>query len=110
MIQKNFHIIDQTADKVNEILNRVSNSDEYKNATQVLLLIFEENWDENYINEQIKSINHYLPKVEIAGITHHDTMYSVDKNVSNVILNFMFFENEAFCIKKCDIDDDMSDV
>lgn len=77
---------------------------EYESAAQVLLLVIDQNWDTGLMKEKILQIKKILPKAEIAGVTHYESLSETGYGASNnCILSFMFFENPAFSIHRLEL-------
>ena len=103
MLQRTFHITDYTEGKARKILAEVEAMPACQNANQVLLLILEQNWNADLIQQKTKLVKSLLPKVEIAGITHFDGL-ARGEGQSNTIFTFLFFETAGFAIRRFDMD------
>ena len=104
MIQKTYRITEYSVEKLESILNEVASLPAFQSASQVLLIVMEQNWNVNGIQDKIRIVKDKLPKVEIAGITHFDAVFPSEVK-ENAILSFLFFEHVAFEIKKIDLGD-----
>lgn len=102
MIQKTLRITNYTLEKVAAVVSAVAAMPEYSSATQVLLIIMEQNWDTDLIRERNALICATLPKAEIVGTTHVDSQILGEKD-KNCILSFLFFEHPAFTLGKIDM-------
>ena len=98
MLQKTYHISDFSGGALEAVLNEVAAMPAYARASQVLLTIFEQNWDTGRIHEKTALIQSVLPKAEIAGITHYDDMEQLDLSEEHAVLSFLFFEKPAFSL------------
>lgn len=102
MIQKTFHISGYTEEKAQKMLAEVKAMPAYQNASQVLLLVFEQNWNTGLIRQKTELVKSALPKAEIAGITHFDGLARGDGE-SNSIFTFLFFETASFRVCRFDM-------
>ena len=92
MIQKTYHVTGSTGAKIKTILTEVSALPSYQSAAQVLLLLFEQNWEQNLIREKIALIHALLPKAEVIGTTHTDEQL-YGQETKNCVLTFLMFEH-----------------
>ena len=104
MIQKTYHISDYSQEKMDAVLTQVSSLSAYQNAGQVLLLMFEQNWDTGKIEKKVEQIRTQLPKAEIAGITHYDNVDAADYQRESTILTFLLFERPSFSLLSLPLD------
>lgn len=102
MIQKTYHITDFTDNKLETILAEVATMPEYNTSAQVLVFVFEQNWDTAIIRKKADTIKRKLRKAEIAGITHVDENI-LEHSEHNTILSFLMFEQRAFSIRRIDM-------
>ena len=104
MVQKTYHIADFSEDKLKSVLRETLSSTAYREAARILLIIFEQNWDPEKINEKLALIRETLPKAEIVGCTHYDDMRQAEEPEQpeeRSILSFLFFEESAFSVFRC---------
>jgi hypothetical protein len=104
MIQKTYHISDFSQEKMDAVLTQVSSLSAYQNAAQVLLLIFEQNWDTEKIGKKVEQIRTQLPKSQVVGITHYDNVDAADYQRESTILTFILFEHPAFSLLSLPLD------
>ncbi len=106
MLQKTYHIKDYTPDKLEAVMAEVEALRSYEASAQILLLIFEQNWDTDIIREKAEAIKARLKKVEIAGCTHFDGIFEEGTAFSNnSVLTFLFFEQPSFTIHQISLAD-----
>ena len=98
MNQRTYQISGYTEEKAREILLEVSGLAEYQHAGRVLLLVLEQSWARERIEEKIRLIQRILPKAEIVGVTHNDSV--ADNKAEETRLSFLFFGQAAFDIRR----------
>lgn len=110
MIQKTYHLKNCTIERLQATLFEVASSSEYLSSSQTLLIIMEQNWDVEKIRAKTAMAKAVLPKAEIVGITHFDSiLYSPDGfglvhgTKENTILTFLCFEHPSFTIERFDL-------
>ena len=101
MVQKTYHITAFSEDKLKSVLLETLSSAIYREAARILLILFEQNWDAEKINEKLSLIRETLPKAEIVGCTHYDDMGQIEQPEERSILSFLFFEESAFSVFRC---------
>ena len=72
MLQKTYQIYDFDHGKLEKVLQEVQEMPAYKSAKQVLLVVYEQNWDKLKIKKKTEKVREFLPKTEIAGINHRN--------------------------------------
>ena len=119
MVQKSFHITDFTNGSLENMIKEVRELPEYQKAGQILLMVYEQNWDREEIMRKASLLKQGLPKVETAGITHAEwdevpdehSVYvlsgkfsQADENLGvHSIYTFLFFEKRSFAIFRYDL-------
>ena len=103
MVQKTYHIIDFTDGSFEKMLEEVSAFPAYRTAGQVLLLVFEQNWDTKEIKRKTHLVGERLPKAEIIGTTHFDGDMWQSMNSNRTVFSFFFFEEKSFSVQKMPI-------
>ena len=96
MVQKTYHITEFSDEKLKAVLLDALSMPIYRTAARILLILFEQNWNEEKINGKLALIRETLPKVEIVGCTHCDDMSQIGRPKERSILSFLFFEESAF--------------
>lgn len=103
MVQKTYHITEFSEDKLKSVLRETLDSTAYREAAQILLVVFEQNWDAEKINRKLAIIRETLPKVEIVGCTHCDDMGQTEQPEERSVLSFLFFEESSFSVFRCSL-------
>ena len=103
MVQKTYHITEFSEEKLKSVLLETLATSAYREAAQILLIIFEQNWDTEKISGKLALIRETLPKVEIVGCTHCDDMGQVEQPEEHSVLSFLFFEETAFSVFRCSL-------
>ena len=97
MKQIAYHIKDFSDGSFESMLEEVAGTSAYTNAAQVLLVMFEQNWEVSEIKRKTSLIKSALPKAEIAGITHYDEIV-FGGFPNHTVFNFIFFDRPSFDI------------
>ncbi len=108
MLQKTYHITAHSRIGIADVTREVAALGEYESAAQILLTVFFECWDSETIEGRMDYIKGALPKVQIVGITHHDSDFSggsegLGEDDPSMVLSFLFFSNPAFSVFKIDM-------
>ena len=104
MLQKTYHITDFSDGSLEAALAEAASLDAYQSAAQVLLTVFEQNWDEEELARQLRLIREAVPKAEVAGATHYSDSYEEmvapppGEPPQYATLSFLFFERPAFSL------------
>ena len=103
MIQKTYHLHACTLENIAATLTEVSKSKAYRDASQTLILVLEQNWNRDLIKAKAALTHKILPKAHVVGATHFDNiLYSTSETGlghgtnESTILSFLFFEKTAF--------------
>ncbi len=89
MKQCTFFVTDM--DKLNEIVDKVSESAQYKHAGDVLLIAYSNFMDKEEVTEWVTVIKRGLPRIKVAGISVITSTDRWDKR--GLTLSFCFFED-----------------
>ena len=105
MIQKTYHITDFSNGALEAVLSEVASMPACQSAAQVLLIIFEQNWDVEKIRAKTDRVRAMLPKAEVVGTTHYDDMAQIEAHEERSVFTFMFFETCAFSVCRIPLTD-----
>ncbi|MBR1741614.1 MAG: FIST C-terminal domain-containing protein, partial [Lachnospiraceae bacterium] len=103
MLQKTYQIYDFDHGKLEKVLQEVQEMPAYKSAKQVLLVVYEQNWDKLKIKKKTEKVREFLPKTEIAGINHRNEWNFLELQRECSIFSFLFFEEKTFTIFHYDL-------
>ncbi len=98
MKQLTYHITDFKDGSFERMINEVLCLAEYKKAAQVLVLMFEQNWDKDRIRSKISDIKSSLLKARICGATHFDRVDQGFNFDEHTVFTFLLFEEASFDI------------
>lgn len=98
MVQKTYQIYDFEDGGFEKALDEVKEMPAYRTAEQVLLVVFEQNWDKGRILKKIERITEFLPKAEIVGVNHRNEWNPIELQRECSILSFLMFEKKAVSI------------
>ncbi|MBE6910750.1 MAG: response regulator [Ruminococcaceae bacterium] len=102
MIQKTYHITDFTDGSLERALSEVAALDAYRGASQVLAVVFAQLWDRDALARHVQAVCAALPKAEVAGVTHFDTLgaFGQQDDSPRAVFSFFFFEHPAFTLRR----------
>lgn len=108
MLQKSYRIDNFSDGSLQAMLREVAALPAYRGAAQVLLIVFEHNWDTEVIRRQLDAVREALPKAEVAGITHLDERSplfwsDISEDPCCADFSFLIFERPAFLLRRCAI-------
>ncbi len=95
MVQKTYQIYDFENGGFTKALYEIKGMTAYREAGQVLLVIYEQNWDKEKILQKIDCVREILPKAEIVGLNHRNEWNPVELQRECSILNFFMFKKRA---------------
>ena len=103
MVQKTFQIYDFEHGGFENALHEAGELPAYKSAEQVLLVIYEQNWNREKIQQKIERVKEILPKAEIVGLNHRNEWNFEEVQRECSILSFLMFEKKAAYICHYDL-------
>ena len=117
MIQKTYHLHASTLENLAATLAEVARSEAYRDASQTLALVLEQNWNKDLIRAKTALMHKILPNAHVVGATHFDNIsYSAHGtglghgSHESTILSFLFFDEAAFTVVRLGLDGSEEDV